>query len=317
MHDKAQVIRAGSGGSPIVRPHGGVGLDLIYFDLLRLSPGDEHTIDLPGYEIHLVPFSGSMTVEIGGDRFENVGGRSSVWDRKADSVYAGSGQAIRLRALSDLELAVSGGATDRQFKPFRVPPEEVHCVEVGSTKTKSHRCIYHLLGQNATGRAGNLLVSELYAEEGCWSGYPPHKHDTDRSELDREGHERPVETDHEELYHFRYRPETGFGAQFIYREGEEPHVELVRHGDSFLIPGGYHPTVASPGHEGYIFTILVGRTQRGLVQYFEPVHTHLIRYIPGIDDMRKAFERVIASLSRFPLSNLCFWLRLRRQAGLM
>lgn len=290
MRGDPRMIRAGRGCSPIVRPREGEGLELVYFDLLRLSAGEERVLDLPGFEIHLVPFSGHMNVEIGAHRFDGVGGRASVWDGHADSVYAGSGQPILIHALTDLELAVAGGATGQRFEPFPVPPEEVRCVEVGSSETKSRRRICHLLGQNAAGRAGNLLVSELYAEEGCWSGYPPHKHDMDRSGVNGEGNERPVETDHEELYHFRYRPETGFGAQFNYYEGEEPRVEMVRHGDSFLIPGGYHPTVSSPGHEEYIFTILVGRTRRGLVQHFEPAHLHLTEVIPGIQAMRDEFK---------------------------
>ena len=137
-------------------------------------------------------------------------------------------------------------------------------VEVGSHDTHSRRRIFHILGQNGAGRAGSLLVSELYGDPGCWSGYPPHKHDTDRL---------PVETNHEEIYHYRYRPETGFGAQFRYDAdggGEEPEVVMTRHGDTYCIDHGYHPTLRAPGHEGYIFTILVGRQHRGLVQSFEP-----------------------------------------------
>lgn len=309
MRAGARVIRAGS-GSPIVRPQSGE--DLVYFDLLRLPSGEERTLDLPGFEIHLVPMSGRMNVEIGGHGFDNVGGRDSVWDGNADSVYAGAGTPIRVRALTDLELALAGGVTDCEFEPFRVSPDDVVCVDVGSSETKSSRRICHLLGQNAANRAGNLLVSELFAEEGCWSGYPPHKHDTDRFEPDGDGGERPVETDHEELYHFRYRPETGFGAQFTYHNGEEPRVEMVRHGDSFLIPSGYHPTVTTPGHQEYIFTILVGRTRRGLVQHFEPAHAHLMDRIPGIAGMRKAFERVIASHSGYRLSDLWSLLPPRR-----
>ena len=52
-------------------------------------------------------------------------------------------------------------------------------VDVGSSETHSQRRIFHILGQNGQGRAGRLLVSELYADDGCWNGYPPHKHDTD------------------------------------------------------------------------------------------------------------------------------------------
>jgi 5-deoxy-glucuronate isomerase len=143
MRGETRVIRAGCGGSPIVRPQVGGGLELIYFDLLWLSAGEERTLDLLGFEIHLVPFSGRMDVEIGAHRFDNVGGRASVWDGQADSVYAGSRQPIHIRALTDLEFAVAGGATDQRFQPFPVPPERVRCVEVGSSETKSRRRICH------------------------------------------------------------------------------------------------------------------------------------------------------------------------------
>jgi 5-deoxy-glucuronate isomerase len=69
-----------------------------------------------------------------------------------------------------------------------------------------------------------------------------------------------------------------------------PHVVMTRHGDTFLVDRGYHPTVASPGHEAYIFTILVGAHQRSLVQSFEPQHRHLMAKIPGIDAMRSKFK---------------------------
>jgi 5-deoxy-glucuronate isomerase len=169
----------------------------------------------------------------------------------------------------------------RSFSPFRITPEEVIMVEVGSAATHSRRRIYHLLGQKAAGRSGNLLVSELYADAGCWSGYPPHKHDTERP---------PEEMAFEEIYLYRFRPETGFGAQFCYDTPAAANVVMTRHGDTFLVDRGYHPTVTLPGHESYIFTILVGRHQRSLVQSFEPPHRHLMAQIPGIDAMRDKFK---------------------------
>ena len=51
---------------------------------------------------------------------------------------------------------------------------------------------------------------------------------------------------------------------------------MTRHGDTFLLDRGYHPTVTSPGHEEYIFTILVGKSQRGLVQHFKEDYHYLM-----------------------------------------
>jgi 5-deoxy-glucuronate isomerase len=197
-------------------------------------------------------------------------------------VYATVGATVRVRASADgTEVAAAGGICHQEFPPFRIPAEEVEMVDVGSPETRSHRRIFHLLGQNGLGRAGNLLVSELYCDEGCWSGYPPHKHDEDRGS---------AETAHEELYHYRFRPESGFGAQLSFQPGGSSKCFMTRNGDTFLLDRGYHPTVTSPGHEEYIFTVLVGARRRGLIQYFQEDLHYLMGRIPGIQAMRDKFK---------------------------
>jgi 5-deoxy-glucuronate isomerase len=230
-----------------------------------------------------VVLSGRADIAACATEFKNVGRRADVWDGPADSVYCGTCPRVTLRGQRDgTEIAVAGGLCEQPFAPFRISPEEVETVEVGSRETHSRRRIVHVLGQNGAGRSGRLLVSELYGDEGCWSGYPPHKHDTEAP---------PDETDFEEIYHYRFRPENGFGAQFCYNgDKAEPQVAMIRHGDTFLIDRGYHPTVRAPGYEGYVLTILVGRKQRSLVQNFESQHRHLMEKIPGLQAMRDKFR---------------------------
>ncbi|GGB31018.1 5-deoxy-glucuronate isomerase [Allosediminivita pacifica] len=253
----------------------------VYFNLLRPAKDETVSLHAIGFELVAVVMSGQCDITVGETRFEGVGMRGDIWSGMADSVYAGTGKTLEVTALGDgVEVAVAGGACNDEFAPFRVRPDEVQSVVVGSSETKSRREICHILGQNAADRAGRLLVSELYAEDGCWSGYPPHKHDE----------ERDGETDHAEIYHYRYDPETGFGAQFHYFDEGEADAYMTRHGDTYLLPAGYHPTVTSPGHKGYVLTILVGRNQRGLVQHFDPTHAHLQAYIPGLGGMRDMFK---------------------------
>lgn len=267
--------------APIV-PAGESITDLCHFELLRLSAGQRARVEVPGFETLHVVLSGQVDIAVGEVHFASVGVRSDIWSGQADSVYAGTGQAITLTGRAPLsEVAVAGGRCGERFAPFRVRPAEVEMVDVGSRETHSRRRIFHILGQNGAGRAGHLLVSELYADPGCWSGYPPHKHDTERP---------PEETDFQEIYHYRFRPESGFGGQYCYVPGGAEQVVMTRHGDTFLLDRGYHPTVTSPGHEGYIFTILVGRHQRSLVQSFDPRHAHLMSQIPGIQAMRDKFK---------------------------
>jgi 5-deoxy-glucuronate isomerase len=277
-----QLLRATDNrNTPLVEPGRGI-LSLSYFNLLRLAAGQSHTLETAGCETVCVVLSGRADIAACAQEFKGIGHRATVWDGPADSVYCGTCPRVTVRAQRDgTEVAVAGGLCAQPLAPFRITPKEVEMVEVGSRETHSRRRIFHILGQNANGRAGNLLVSELYGDEGCWSGYPPHKHDTERL---------PDESDFEEIYHYRYRPESGFGAQYCYPADGEPTVAMTRHGDTFLIDRGYHPTVRAPGHEGYIFTILVGRHQRSMVQYFEPAHQHLMAQIPGIQAMRDKFK---------------------------
>lgn len=255
---------------------------LSYFHLLRLQAGETYTLDVPKCELLCVVLTGRADIAACAQEFKNVGRRAEIWEGMADSVYCGTCPRVTVRARqAGTEVAIAGAVCTTPFAPFRITPEEVEIVEVGSRETHSRRRICHILGQNGNGRAGNLLVSELFGDDGCWSGYPPHKHDTERP---------PEETDFEEIYHYRYRPETGFGAQFCYENGKEPEVAMTRHGDTFVVDRGYHPTVRGPGYEGYIFTILVGRHQRSLVQSFEPVHRPLMEKIPGIQAMRDKFR---------------------------
>ena len=254
--------------------------ELIHFNLVRLGSGDAYTYRLTDFETAIVPLSGRCNVNVDGVTFSAVGGRESVWGGEADSVYCGPHAQVTITALMNCEIAIAGGRWDEPMAPFRISPGDVDMVDVGSNETKSRRRIFHILGNRQAERVGRLLVSELYADEGCWSGYPPHKHDTDQ----------PGETAHEELYHWRFDPPSGFGAQLWYEVGMEPQAYVTRSGDTFAFSAGYHPTATSPGHRSYIFTILVGKTQRSLVQNFEDIHRPLMAKIPGIDAMRAKFR---------------------------
>jgi len=253
-----------------------------YFNLLKLQANAETVISIDKYELLFVVLCGTCDITADNELFSAVGRRKDIWSGNADSVYAGTAGQVRIKALKeDAELAIAGCICNKSFRPFRITPEKVDMVDVGSNETKSRRRIFHILGQNARDRTGNLLVSELHADEGCWSGYPPHKHDTENP---------PEETEFEELYHYRFYPEDGFGAQFCYVQKDEPKCYMTQNGDTFAFRKGFHPTVTSPGHKSYIFTVLVGIHQRSLIQNFDKQYRYLMDKIPGISDMRSKFK---------------------------
>jgi 5-deoxy-glucuronate isomerase len=53
----------------------------------------------------------------------------------------------------------------------------------------------------------------------------------------------------EEMYVYFDMPEPAYGLQLVCNDHEYPKlVTVVRDGDAVLIPSGYHPNVAVPGH---------------------------------------------------------------------
>jgi 5-deoxy-glucuronate isomerase len=262
---------------------------LAYFNIVRLSSGESFESQVPGYETCLVPAHGTIDVRIerGGAEvgsFDSIGARTSVWDGEPAAVYVPVGCAARFVCRSaSAEVFIAGARFEQSFEPFAVRAANIDPVQYGSDDTKTHRKIKHILGQKPPGRVGRLLVSELFTVgAGGWSGYPPHKHDTDAL---------PNETLHNEIYNFRFRPENGFGLQLLQTDGDQYGQAFhIRNSSTLKIARGYHPCVAAPGHEMYYFTVLAGRSQRPLLQFFQPTYAYQVETIPGIKDMIAKFK---------------------------
>jgi 5-deoxy-glucuronate isomerase len=257
---------------------------LCYFNHVRLKRGERYVYEVPGYEAALVPATGTMDVTVGTERFEGIGQRQHLWEGKPEAVYVPAGQRAEIVCRSEqLDLMIGGGRFEDTLAPFAIREADIDQVQYGSDDTKTHRKIKHILGQKNASQRGRLLVSELFTVgAGGWSGFPPHKHDT----------ERPgEETEFQEVYQFRFNPDHGFGAQFLYaHEDDHGPVYHVRTGSVIAIDKGYHPSVAAPGYEMYYFTVIVGAHSKGLKQHFDPHHAYQVETIPGIKDMIAKFK---------------------------
>jgi 5-deoxy-glucuronate isomerase len=257
---------------------------LNYFNIVRLKQGEGFDYRVPGYETCIVPATGTVTVEVAGETYRDIGNRrADVWDGEPEGVYAPIDTPVSFTCRSeDAEVFVAGAKYDEVLKPFAVRADDLDVVQYGSDDTKTHRKIKHILGTSYNDRVGRLLVSELYTVgTGGWSGFPSHKHDTDRL---------PDETRHDETYNFRFRPGYGSGLQMLQRADKEPgDAYHVVDGSTILIDRGYHPCCVLSGYEMYYFTILGGLSQRSLKQYFQPTQAEQLKTIPGIMDMVAKF----------------------------
>ena len=258
---------------------------LTYLNIVKLNAGEQFHYRLPDYETCIVPATGTIDVEVIGQTYEAVGNREEdVWGGEPEAVYIPTGIKAKFTCLTkNTEVFIAGARYDKVLEPFDVRVAELDLVQYGSDDTKTHRKIKHILGQKQHGMVGRLLVSELFTVgSGGWSGFPSHKHDTDRI---------PDESRHDETYNFRFKPNWGSGLQMLQREDNKPgEAYHIMDGSTICLDSGYHPCCVLPGYEMYYFTILGGLTQRSLVQYFQPTHAYQIETIPGIKDMIAKFK---------------------------
>tara|TARA_B100000780_G_scaffold156374_1_gene109369 strand:+ start:21044 stop:21886 length:843 start_codon:yes stop_codon:yes gene_type:complete len=258
---------------------------LNFFNIVKLKKGEAFEYEVSGYETCIVPATGSLDVNIEGFRANDIGGRvEDVWGGEPEGVYVPTAAKAEFVCTSDTaEVFIAGARYDKVLDAFSIRSDELDLVQYGSDDTKTHRKIKHILGTKYHGKVGRLLVSELFTVgEGGWSGFPSHKHDTDRM---------PEETRHDETYNFRFKPNHGSGVQMLQREdGKAGDAYHIVNGSTICIDNGYHPCAVLPGYQMYYFTILGGLSQRSLVQYFQPSHAYQIETIPGIKDMIAKFK---------------------------
>ena len=256
---------------------------LNYFNIVKLKKGDAFEYQVPGYETCIVPATGTININIEGMEFQRLGNRvEDVWDGEPEGVYVPVGAKAEMACMSEnAEVFIAGAKYDKVLIPFDV--REYDLVQYGSDETKTHRKIKHILGQKQHDKVGRLLVSELFTVgTGGWSGFPSHKHDTNRI---------PKETHHDETYNFRFKPNWGSGLQMLQRsDNESGDAYHIVDGSTICIDHGYHPCCVLPGYEMYYFTILGGLSQRSLIQYFQPTHAYQVETIPGIKDMIAKFK---------------------------
>jgi len=244
-------------------------LKFLEFGRLRLLQGASFTFPADDRERAVTIFGGQadltiVTQERGTEEHKGLGSRPNVFAGKATAIYLPRETRASLTCLSaSLDAGVFSAPSRRLTQPRVLLPQDLICAQPGASNWT--REVQTSVGTNVD--ADRLLVGETFNRPGCWSSYPPHKHDTLNP---------PVEYPAEEIYFFLANPPQGFGIQRIYTAPDYPDpidaVYVVENGDTTILPAGYHPVAAAAGYALYYYWGIAGEERRYGAWTDDPAH---------------------------------------------
>ena len=242
------------GTEPGVYPLVRRGKDMKYLSFTVVELGGsfrEHEFETGSEEMSLDFYTGPVVVEaegVFGRWSQAVPGRDSIADSHP-MVYIPANAKVRVRTANGPARLTIAGAEGKTGEPRYLAGDEIMSKSVG--KENWTRTVHTHIADNVP--ASHLICGETINRPGGWSSCPPHKHDR---------FNEPSEVPMEEIYYFQVDPPQGFGFMRVYTDPKDTdafdYSYAVEHGDTVLIPRGYHPVVACPGYTLNYTWVLAG-----------------------------------------------------------
>ena len=108
MELKMHIPQFENNNEPIVDCNSKI-VPLCYFNIIKLSAGEEFSYQLSDYETCIVPATGTIDVEVEGQAFKDVGERNHIWESDPEGVYIPVNSKARLLCQNgEAEVFVSG-----------------------------------------------------------------------------------------------------------------------------------------------------------------------------------------------------------------
>lgn len=211
---------------------------LHYGRILLDAETPEVSFETGGRETALLNMRGECRVTVGDQSYE-IG--------TYDAIYVPRGAFVKVETTSHVDLVECSAEVTGDY-----PLQVVRYAELAKDPSLKFRTggpsttrdLNIVIGSNV--QAGRILMGFTRSEPGNWTSWPPHEH----TEL------------LEEVYVYFDMPEPAFGIQLVYTQPEKPEfVRLVRDGDAVLMPAGYHPNVAAPGHSINFIWMMAAHTE--------------------------------------------------------
>jgi 5-deoxy-glucuronate isomerase len=202
------------------------GLSHLAYGRIRLdSSAPRVAFETGTRETALMCMKGTCRVSVGGTPYELD---------TYDAIYVPRGSAVEVSTTSEVDLVECSADVEGNYPLQVVRYEQVKqdaALKFTAGGAATTRDLNIIIGKNVT--AGRLLAGFTRSQPGNWTSWPPHEH----TKL------------LEEVYVYFDMPAPAFGIQLVYTKPDQPEfVSLVRDGDAVLMPAGYHPNVAAPGH---------------------------------------------------------------------
>lgn len=208
-----------------VTPENSAMKHLCYGRIILDSQTPRTEFETGNMEVGLICLSGKGDVEVDRHRHELA---------RYDAIYIPRNSSVTVTTEAGVDLVECSAEVEGNYPVQVVRYSNVE--KNGSLKfttggPSNKRTVNILLGKNI--EAGRILAGVTTSEPGNWTSWPPHEH---ASML-------------EELYVYYDMPAPAYGVQLVYTNADEPEVvAIVREGDAVLMPRGFHPNVAVPGH---------------------------------------------------------------------
>jgi 5-deoxy-glucuronate isomerase len=164
-----------------------------------------------------------------------------------DAVYLPRGWFVELSTDTEVDLVECAAEVTGNY-----PLQVIRYADVARTPSlkfttggdTSRRDLNVVIGSNV--EAGRIVAGFTRSSPGHWTSWPPHEHAAIL----------------EEAYAYFDMPAPAFGIQLVYGSTpEQEFAKIVRDGDAVVMPAGYHPNVAAPGHSINFIWMMAARTE--------------------------------------------------------
>ena len=146
--------------------------NLLDFAFLKLNAGEKYAGDSGERELLAVLLGGKATFEVGGIRFEKVGGRPGVFGGKPHSIYIPAKCKFNIKAESNVEIAMPSAPSDLTVEPYLINPGKIAAGVWGAANFKRYYHQILTLVSQPELPAQRLIVGETFTPSGNWSTYP-------------------------------------------------------------------------------------------------------------------------------------------------